>query len=148
MTIFSIAIGDKVFFGNNEDYKEIPLYYWARPSTTKTYGGVYFGFLNLSAQGGINEKGLVFDYNGLPSQYLNSHPGLSSRGAIMTRIQQTCATIEEAITVAKSYNWGGTLTYQINIADATGDAVVIGAGPDGELAFTRKAEGDKSPIVY
>ncbi len=59
----------------------------------------------------------------------------------MNRIQQSCATVEEAITVAKSCNWGGTLTYQINIADATGNAVVISAGPDGELAFTRKAEG-------
>lgn len=140
-TIFSLAVGDKVLYGNNEDYKDIPLYYWVRPSTNKTLGGVYFGFENLSAQGGINEKGLVFDYNGLPSQNLNSHPNLPSRGAIMTRIQQTCKTVEEAIAVAKKYNWGGTLTYQINIADATGDAVVISAGPDGELAFTKKAEG-------
>ncbi|MBI9067602.1 MAG: serine hydrolase [Salinivirgaceae bacterium] len=140
-TIFSVAVGNKILFGNNEDYKDIPLYYWVRPSTNQTYGGVYFGFENLSAQGGINEKGLVFDYNGLPSQNLNSHPDLPSRGAIMTRIQQSCATVEEAITVAKSYNWGGTLTYQIHLADATGDAVVISAGPDGELAFTRKADG-------
>ena len=140
-TIFSVAVGDKILFGNNEDYKDIPLYYWVRPSTNQTYGGVYFGFENLSAQGGINEKGLVFDYNGLPSQNLNSHPDLPSRGAIMTRIQQSCATVEEAITVAKSYNWGGTLTYQIHLADATGDAVVISAGPEGELAFTRKADG-------
>ena len=28
------------------------------------------------------------------------------------------------------------------LADATGDAVVFSAGPDGELAFTRKPEGD------
>ncbi len=35
-TIFSVAVGDKVLFGNNEDYKDIPLYYWIQPSTTKT----------------------------------------------------------------------------------------------------------------
>jgi len=129
-----------IFFGNNEDYKEIPLYYWTQPSNNGNYGGVYFGFDNLSAQGGINEKGLVFDYLALPGQLLNSHSELPGRGAIMTRIQQNCATVEEAIEEAIQYDWGGELTYQIHLADIKGDAVVISAGKDGELAFTFKED--------
>lgn len=142
-TIFSAAFNDKVLFGNNEDYREIPLYYWTQPTTEETYGGVYFGFDNFSAQGGVNEKGLVFDYNALPVSKLNPHPDLPQRGAIMNRIQQTCVTVEEAILVAKSYNWGGNLSYQINMADATGNAVVISAGTNGELEFTQKKNGEK-----
>lgn len=36
-----------------------------------------------------------------------------------------------------------SLWFQVHLADATGDAVVISAGKDGELAFTRKQKGDK-----
>ena len=34
------------------------------------------------------------------------------------------------------------MTYQIHLADASGDAVVISAGPDGEVAYTRKLPGN------
>jgi len=52
-------------------------------------------------------------------------------------MMEECATVEEAIEMAKSYNWGSKIRYQLHLADATGDAVVISAGRDGELAFTR-----------
>jgi hypothetical protein len=55
------------------------------------------------------------------------------------------ATVEEAIDVANLYqreNWGIPLKYQIILADAKGGAVVISAGIDGELAFTRKKQGE------
>ncbi|MEE9443690.1 MAG: carcinine hydrolase/isopenicillin-N N-acyltransferase family protein [candidate division Zixibacteria bacterium] len=141
-TIFSASYGNTALFGNNEDYKKIGLYYWIRPRSDTTYGGVYFGFENHNPQGGVNEKGLAFDYNALPEAKLNDHPELPNRGAIMRKIQENCATVKEAITFATMYNWGGSISYQIHLADATGDAVVMSAGLDGELAFTGKLEGD------
>lgn len=66
-------------------------------------------------------------------------------GWIVYTIMRKAATVEEVINIAKShyrYNWGIPMKYQIFIADATGDAVVICVGTDGELAFTRKPEGD------
>jgi hypothetical protein len=145
-TVFAASFGSTVLFGNNEDYKKIDLYYWIRPPGENTYGGVYLGFRtnsgNFSQQGGVNEKGLAFDFMGLPQAPLNNHPELPNRGAIINRFQQTCATVEEAISLTKKYNWGTSLGWQVLLADATGDAVVISAGPDGELAFTRKPEGD------
>ena len=142
-TIFTASFGDTVLFGNNEDYTNPKTYYWISPSTSQFLGGVYLGYDNLSPQGGINEKGLAFDYNALPRAGLNTHPELPSLygnpGFIIIR---ECSTVEEAIDMAKSYSWGTSLTYQMHMADATGDAVIIGAGPDGELAFTRKEKGD------
>jgi hypothetical protein len=44
--------------------------------------------------------------------------------------------------MAKQHNWGKSLRWQVLLADATGDAVVISAGSDGEMAFTRKPKGD------
>ena len=65
-TIFAASFGNTVLYGNNEDYNIPNTYYWVNPSGGGTYGGVYVGFDNLSPQGGINEKGLAFDYNALP----------------------------------------------------------------------------------
>jgi predicted choloylglycine hydrolase len=143
-TIFTVHYGDTVLFGNNEDYNNPNTYYWVSPSTMQFYGGVYVGYDNFDPQGGINEKGLSFDYNALPKVALNSKSGLpplhGNPGFIILR---ECTTVKEAIELAKSYNWGTSLSYQIHLADATGDAVVISAGPDGELAFERKEKGDR-----
>jgi tetratricopeptide (TPR) repeat protein len=142
-TIFTASFGDTVLFGNNEDYINPNTYYWVTPATSPFYGGVYFGFDNLFPQGGINEKGLAFDCNGLPEAPLNPHPKLPPlRGNPGFVMLTECSTVEEAIALAKRYNWGTSLRYQMHLADATGDAVVISAGPDGELAFERKEKGD------
>jgi hypothetical protein len=146
-TIFTASYGEKVLFGNNEDYTNPKTYYWVSPSSEGNYGGVYFGFDNLSLQGGINEKGLSFDANALPKARLNPHPELPAPPSewVAETIMKKAATVEEAIDIAGRYkrdNWGIPLKYQIILADATGDAVVISAGTDDELAFTRKKEGD------
>ena len=66
-TIFTSSYGDTVLFGNNEDWINPQTYYWVCPSSGGDYGAVYFGFDNLWPQGGINEKGLAFDVNALPT---------------------------------------------------------------------------------
>ena len=146
-TIFSAALGETVLFGNNEDFSNPDTHYWIIPSGQEQLGVVYFGFDNLIPQGGINEKGLAFDTNGLPPLDLNPHRELLALpdGWIVYTFMREAATVEEVIDMAKShyrYNWGIPMKYQIFIADATGDAVVISVGTDGELAFTRKLKGD------
>jgi hypothetical protein len=142
-TIFTISDEDTVFFGNNEDYSNPNTYYWVDTPGDGKYGGVYFGFDNFWPQGGINEKGLAFDINSLPEAPLNPHPehpyfndyeGYS--------ILRNCATVEEVIEHVQQFNWGSAMGGQVHVADASGDAVVIGPGIDGELAFTRKTAGD------
>ncbi|MHC4354375.1 MAG: carcinine hydrolase/isopenicillin-N N-acyltransferase family protein [Planctomycetota bacterium] len=145
-TIFTVSQGEKVLFGNNEDYANSKTFYWVVPAGSGNYGGVYFGFDNLWAQGGINEKGLCYDWNALPPAALNKHselpPFVARKIGFGCWALNKCATVEEAIALAKSYSLGSTLKAQIHFADATGDAVVISAGADGELAFIRKPPGD------
>ena len=61
-------------------------------------------------------------------------------------ILRKCATVEEAIALAGSYDWGtiysGKFAGQYLLADATGGACVLGFGADGQLAVTRKPKGD------
>ena len=142
-TIFTISMGERVFFGNNEDYSNPETCYWAIPPREGKYGGVFFGFDDVWPQGGVNEMGLAFDINALEETPLHPRPELPDlddyEGYI---VLSRCATVEEAIDLVKEYNWGEAMWGQIHFADATGDAVVVGPGRDGELAFTRKVEGD------
>ena len=159
-TIFSASFGDKVLFGNNEDYNNPNTFYWTEPADDENYGCLYLGFENNSLQGGINEKGLCFDANSLPNSKINQHTELPippfaeppyEKYTIWAPvlILRKAATVEEAIEIAKKYqrrNWdrkSGNLGYQINLADAKGDAVIISVDENGELAFTQKNKDDK-----
>lgn len=141
-TIITTSQGDIALFANNEDWISPNTYYWIRPGSDHTYGAIYFGFDNFFPQGGINEMGLAYDVNGLPEMALNPHPELPGRpdkeGAYLL---ERAATVDEAIELLSGFSWG-SMGGQIHIADATGAAVVMSAGPDGELAFTRKEQGD------
>jgi hypothetical protein len=142
-TIFTAVHGETVLFGNNEDWINPETRYWAIPSRGERYGGVYFGFDNYYPQGGINQMGLAYDVNSTPPAPLNPHPErppLSRR--FFRHMLEQCATVEEAIAFALKFNWGTEMGGQIHLADASGDAAVISAGPDRELAITRKPQGD------
>ena len=141
-TIFTCSYGDTVLFANNEDWFNPNTYYWVVPSSGEDYGVVYFGFDNFWPQGGINEKGLAFDVNALPKAVLNPHPELPRAKYRFYKVLMKCSTVEEVIDVAKHYSWGSSWRAQMHLADATGAAVVISAGPDGEIAFTRKEKGN------
>ncbi|MFC1978575.1 hypothetical protein ACFLVP_01140 [Chloroflexota bacterium] len=142
-TIFTVSNGEDVLFGNNEDYSNPKTYYWVEPSGDETYGGVYFGFDNFWPQGGINEKGLAFDINSLAETPLNPHPELPFFNTYEGySILRNCASVEEAIEHVQKFNWGNAMWGQVQVADATGDAVIVGPGSDGELSFTRKQAGD------
>jgi hypothetical protein len=147
-TIFCISKGSSVFFGNNEDWKDPNTFLWTKQPTDSTYGVIYLGYQDLFPQGGINEKGLAFDANSLPGIKLKEHRELLKpyQAIVNTYIMQKCATVEEAIKMANSYDWsqsfGGVLRGQFMLADTTGDAVVISADQYGEIVFTRKPNGD------
>lgn len=147
-TIFSASKGGSVFFGNNEDWKNPLTYIWVEPPGDGKYGVLCVGFDDFGPQGGINEKGLAFDGNALPYVSIKTYPKrLQPTEAIVNKIiLRECATVEEAIAKARSYDWGtiysGKFAGQYLLADATGDACVLGFGADGELAVTRKPKGD------
>jgi hypothetical protein len=147
-TIFCVAKGEAVFFGNNEDWRNPKTFVWVEPAGDGKYGVLCVGFDDLGPQGGVNERGLAFDGNALPYVPIKTHPEKRQPNeAIVNRIiMHSCATVEEAIAMARAYDWGtiysGKFAGQYLLADATGDACVLGFGPDGELAVTRKPKGD------
>jgi hypothetical protein len=141
-SVFTIAKGDQVFFGGNDDYIHPDSYYWVDP---QGYGAIWIGTPD-NVQQGVNSKGLAYDGNGLPRVDVNPHleriPVSGGYSSYPIQILRENATVEEVITWVNTHQWHSYMHDQLHFADATGDAVVISAGADGELVFTRKLQGD------
>ncbi|MFX1517817.1 MAG: carcinine hydrolase/isopenicillin-N N-acyltransferase family protein [Promethearchaeota archaeon] len=153
-TIFTIAIGNTVLFGNNEDYLQRELCQWYVPSQNisiiggnkSIYGGVFVGIVNeeegeVNPQGGMNEHGLMFDVNGLPGVAINENANGSSFYCTLTIASSLwdCKNVEEVIEWFKAHKWNDSVGGQIHYGDAKGDAVVVSVNPStNKWAFTKK----------
>lgn len=144
-TVFTVSKGESVFFGGNDDYINPDSYYWVDPGDSSRYGAIWIGTPD-NVQQGVNEKGLAYDANGLPTVNVNPHteriPVTGSYSIYPIRILHECATVEEVIKWINNHQWHSYMQDQMQFADATGDAVIISAGKDGEVVFTRKPKGD------
>ncbi len=145
-SIITISKGDSVFFGGNDDYINPDSYYWVEPGDSSKYGVIWIGTPD-NPQQGVNEKGLAYDANGLPRFDINPHKerilvkGEYYHHYIM-QIMHECSRVEEVIRWANLHQHYPYMHDQLHFADATGDAVIISAGEDGEMVFTRKPPGD------
>ena len=145
-SVITISKGESIFFGGNDDYNNPDQYYWVEPGDSSRYGVIWIG-LPDNPQQGVNEKGLAYDANGLPRFEVNPHTeripvkGEYYHNYIM-QIMHECSTVTEVIEWANKHQRFPYMHDQLHFADKTGDAVIISAGKDGELVFTRKTPGD------
>jgi len=144
-TVITVSKGDSVFFGGNDDYNDFDSYYWIQPGDSSRYGVVWIGTPD-NPQQGINEKGLAYDSNGLPRIDVNPHPERvpvpGEYHNYCMQIMHECSTVQQVIEWVSSHQRHPYMHDQLHFADATGDAVIISAGKDGEMVFTRKEPGD------
>lgn len=145
-TIITISKGNCVFFAGNDDYINPDSYYWVERGDSSRYGVIWIGTPD-NPQQGINEKGLAYDSNGLPRFEVNPHTErLPVNGDyypnFIMQIMHECSTVTEVVDWAKKHQHLPYMHDQLHFADKTGDAVIISAGKDGEMVFTRKASGD------
>jgi hypothetical protein len=144
-TVFTISKDGLVFFGGNDDYTNPDSYYWVDPGDSSKYGVIWIGEPD-NVQQGVNEKGLAYDANGLPRVEVNPHneriPVSVDYSIYPILLMHECATVNEVINWISTHRWHSYMHDQMQFADATGDAVIISAGKDGEVVFTRKPAGD------
>lgn len=143
-TIFTDAQGDNVLFAGNED--QSPNESYLLVDTEGPIGVVYFATpwqeLPLIPQMGMNEQGLCYDTNWIPSEALSMGPDFTTLDDWpVPHIMRECSTVKEVLDRVFEYNWGSSISYQMHFADATGDAVVIHPA-NGVLSYTRKPSGD------
>ena len=143
-TIITASNSDKVLFAGNQDQAPVDSYLVV--DKTGTFGVVYFATPWMSnplvMMKGINEKGLSYDGNWLSKEKLNPHPERKLQLEwTITKLMKEASTVEEVLSVIFTYNWGDSISYQIHFTDKSGDAVIIHAGTDGELTYSRKPKG-------
>lgn len=148
-TIFTASNENNTIYANNEDTHFGELIIGFFPAANNEYGSIHFGYLIdkvQSFQGAVNDRGLIWDVNSVPKTKMNPHPERTySQGKdnYFTMLSKRIASVEEAIQLSHEFDFGDSMSMQIHIADSSGDAVVIGPGPDGEIAYTRKGEGNR-----
>jgi len=139
-TIFVLTNGQRVLFGNNEDWSNPKTRIWFVAAGDGHYGCVYVGFDDGWAQGGMNTKGLAFDWvAGYMEKWKPSRGMKSVRGNPSERMLETCATIEEAVAFYKTHREPSFSRAKILVADNTGASVIIGA-KDGHLQFEKASK--------
>jgi len=150
-TIFTAVQGETVLFGNSEDQHNPDPVIGFFPPSSEGYGSVHFGITKPDGQhnfeGAVNDQGLAWDCNSTPRGKLDPDPNPGKpyyldHPNFLYMITKRAATVDEAIHISKNYHFGEEMIGQYHIADANGDAVVLSAGPDGKVAFTRKDPGD------
>jgi len=143
-TIFNADRGGLVLAGNNEDLMTTDSRIWFHPPSGGRYGYVYVGFDSCGIQGGMNDRGLFFDYNALKFAQMKPSPGklkIKSWRKFVDKIMEECATVGEVVSLLEKYNLGWWGPNQVMYADATGASAVIGADKNGELSVVWK-QGD------
>jgi hypothetical protein len=123
---FLVADDNVVLYGNNEDHWNPLIKMWVIPGRDGAYGRVCFGYDNYYPQGGMNEKGLVFD--GFAT---GSHPVTKSLerpkfvGNIIDEALARCATVDEALALFERHNLAFMERCMFMFADREGNAAII-----------------------
>jgi hypothetical protein len=139
-TIFVLTDRDHTWFFNNEDYLIPTTFLWFRASGKDHLGCAFVGFDNGMAQGGLNEKGLAFDWVAGPLENWTADESLARvQGSSSERMLETCSTVPEAIAFYQKFYEPAFVYAKILIADKTGASVVIG-GHNGELHFEKSVQ--------
>lgn len=137
--VSAVAKNGQVWTMNNEDgYLDISNFINVFPSTEDNK----YGYYTLSyfspdwgrdgrIQGGMNEKGLTFDFNTIDQvdfDFTSRKPFPKGDNAILPYILENLSTVDEVIAFFSTY-WfqGGFTSAQMHVADKHGDFAIISA---------------------
>jgi hypothetical protein len=125
-TVIYASDGGMALGGNNEDYVNPLTKVWFIPAEPGRHGGVYFGFDNYVAQGGMNDQGLFFDALGLDEVIEVSIEGKERwDGNLVSKVMSECGSIDEAVEIFENYYNTETRSWQYFFGDASGGSVII-----------------------
>jgi hypothetical protein len=154
-SVITASSMNSVFFGYNEDESEgdstiHDLYLVFSPKNTsychevtETYGHLFIMYDTnqiSSPRVGMNMQGLAISGNGISEYPINPHPErlyYCDEYNFYNKVLEECSNVSEAINMACEFDFSPVMAYQMHIADANGDAVIIAPGSDGEVAFVQ-----------
>lgn len=154
-TIFNVTKDNATVVGNNEDTvtmagnKEVfdkGAKVWFLPEEQGKFGRVFFGFRDAYPFGGMNEKGLFFDF--VASADRGKAPGspgkINYEGCLSEKILEECATVDQALDMYKKYNDQifGYADAGVMYVDKQGASAVVSWDRErNELSIVKKSGG-------
>ena len=126
--ILFVRDGENILVANHEDWFASDGAVRIIPPSPGKYGSVIFTFASEGwAQGGMNEKGLFFDAAHTPHQEITFENDKRKANAyVWQMLLDKAATVSEAIAIIKDYQLPELSEVTIMLADAFGDAALIG----------------------
>ena len=126
-TIFYVVKNNKIYAGNNEDWKDPYSKIWFYPPGNNKHGWIKFGWGSGFPQGGMNDQGLFWDasscaYLAMPVSEANKE---KYAGALMQKVIEECANIEEALEVFANYYCEDQYKAQYLIGDSSGNSIIV-----------------------
>ncbi|MHA2362701.1 MAG: hypothetical protein ACXAC7_01990 [Candidatus Hodarchaeales archaeon] len=142
---YTASIGETILVANNKDTGHTHSHVWIHPASEGNYGRIYFGLIEGIPNGwtyincGMNDQGLFIDAADVPASNINNHTDKPLySGNLRPLILEKSSTVNETIGLLDQYRYDTIWDKQYLVADRNGDAILISAGTDGELNFTRK----------
>ena len=113
----------------------------SRPKTGNI-GGMYFGNQDFSPkavdwhsrEGGINDKGLFYDFASTEEVKVPANPNKSILWLLINKVMEECSTVDEALKLLSEYNYRDVWKGHMLIGDRFGNSAVVEP-----LAFIRKS---------
>ncbi|MBL7955103.1 MAG: hypothetical protein JNJ91_08685 [Flavobacteriales bacterium] len=132
-TAFTVSRGGHTYIGCNEDAWSINAQVRFVHGGPGEYGAIYFDHFNghpLRQQGpqlGMNEAGLVFDGLTIQPQQATAVPGRKPVhfDDLMPMLMRTCATVQEAASRLRTYDFSWLTRSMLFFADRHGDYLIV-----------------------
>ena len=118
-SIFMIHDANVVLVGSNEDWYTPGHKISFMPATEDRHGIVYFINERNSAQVGVNDQGLFFDYAAVRRLEVTQSKGKTkvSNGGLMHKVMGECGTVDEALAMFEMYDLSFMEKHQTMICD-------------------------------
>ncbi len=132
-TVFKFTKDGRTLIGNNEDAWSINAQVRFEQGRNGEYGAIYFDHFNghpfrrMGVQLGMNEAGLVFDGLSIQPQHTTPVPGRKRLqfDELMPLVMRTCATVHEAATLFRAYDFSWLTRSMLFFADRNGDYLIV-----------------------
>ena len=127
-SMYKITMYGKTFVGNNEDYWNSNTRIWFEKGKTTEYGSMYVGYDDLYPQGGMNEKGLVFDGFAI-DPYIPRHKSKKPifEASMGKTIMQTCQNVDEVSNFLNKYDLSSLSQGMVLYVDKSGNYLIVEA---------------------
>lgn len=142
-TVFVITNEKHTYFFNNEDFSNPKTRLWFVPKGTGHYGCAYVGFDDGEAQGGLNTKGLAFEWVTVETDSYTTDPSYIPEKSL-ARLEvntsqwmlERCKTVGEAMKFYQTYREPAFARSTLVIVDKAGASVIIGS-KNGKIYFDK-----------